>query len=204
MKNSENFRNKSYLLGNLKAGKNNIDDDVYSLFEKHDAERLVIAFNLWEDRFLDFLEETVPRLVGSYETQTSKFIPIIYHGASLINFKTSKSNKVEAFLTQCITDARKGNLDNYYIGSTIKKLGLHGSPENKYLLPKIIRFIFISLPTAIGRLFFDVLGKGDKAARSSAIIVGYIVITVLVLLLLRVLSPSILVDIYRFFFPEPK
>ncbi len=87
MKNSENLSQQELLARKFESWqKQYYDDDVYSLFEKHDAERLVIAFNLWEDRFLDFLEETVPRLVSSYETQTSKFISIIYHGASLIKF----------------------------------------------------------------------------------------------------------------------
>ena len=65
-------------------------------------------------------------------------------------------------------------------------------------------FVFVVVPKTIGRLFFDLFGQGEKVALSSIIIVGYIAITVVVLLLLGVLSPNILVNLYQFFHPEAK
>ncbi|MCI0553528.1 MAG: toll/interleukin-1 receptor domain-containing protein [Anaerolineae bacterium] len=115
MNKSENISKQERLAREFESRQKQYYDDVYTFYEKRDEQRLVIAFNLWEDRFIRFLEDKLPRMVDVYKTQTSHFVPLAFYGGSLHNFKLVKSDKVEAFLAQCIVDARKGNLDNYHI-----------------------------------------------------------------------------------------
>lgn len=90
-------------------------DDVYIFYEKKNGARLKAAYNNWEDSFLNFLKNNLPRLVGSYKNQTSYDFSIGYFKDPLDDFKSLKSSNIEAFLAQCIDDARKGNLDDYHI-----------------------------------------------------------------------------------------
>ena len=176
-------------------------DDVYSLFEKRDEQRLAIAFNHWEDGFLIFLHDKFPRLAKVYKIQVASLMPPTT-GGSVENFKSYTSNPIEVFLAQCIEDAKKGDLNQHYVASNKATKAAQVSPEKK--ISTLMTFVFVVIPKTIGRLFFDLFGQGDKVALSSTIIVGYIAIIVVALLLLRVLSPNILVNLYRFFYPEPK
>jgi internalin A len=117
MKNPENISRQELLAREFENWQKQYYDDVYSLFEKRDESRLVIAFNLWEDRFIKFLEDRLPRIVDVYKMHTSHFLPLTFYGGSLQNFKHAKSDKVEAFLTQYILEARKGDLNNYDVTS---------------------------------------------------------------------------------------
>ena len=105
-------------------------DDVYSLFEKRDEQRLAIAFNHWEDGFLIFLRDKFPRLVKSYEVQAAPLIPPTM-GGPIENFKPYISNQIEAFLAQCIEDAKKGNLNQYYVAPNKVAKVSQVSPEKK-------------------------------------------------------------------------
>jgi len=91
-------------------------DDVYVFYEKKDNARLRAALNNWEDSFLNFLQNNLPRLVESYKNQTSHDFPICYLSDPVSDFKDLKSTNIEAFLAQGIDDdARKGNLDDHKI-----------------------------------------------------------------------------------------
>jgi|CXWL01.1.fsa_nt_gi hypothetical protein len=90
-------------------------DDVYVFYEKKNSARLRAALDNWEDSFLYFLQNNLPRFVESYKNQTSHDFPIGYISDPVSDFKDLKSNNIEAFLAQCIDDARKGNLDDYKI-----------------------------------------------------------------------------------------
>ncbi|SRR5258706_1258955 len=201
---SENISQQERLAREFESWQKQYYDDVYSIFEKRDEHRLVIAFNHWEDRFIKFLEDRLPRIVEVYKTQTLQSISLAYHGGSIQNFKPVKSDRVEAFLTQYILEARKGNLDNYVVTSGKKTTTSYDSAEMRSPLIRVLTFAFVIIPKTIGRLLFDIVGQGDKAALSSTVIFGYITIIVTVLLLLGVLSPNTLIDIYHFFKPEPK
>ncbi len=48
--------------------------DVYSLSEKRDEQRLAIALSHWEDRFLIFLHDKFPRLAKSHEIQAASLM----------------------------------------------------------------------------------------------------------------------------------
>jgi internalin A len=62
----------------------------------------------------------------------------------------------------------------------------------------------LSFPKNIGRFIFDILGRGDKSAELSHTLMGYAVVIVFVLLILGILDNDLLMNLWRFFFPEPK
>lgn len=204
MSDSENITLQEFLKHEFERWQSQYYQDVYSLFEKRDEHRLIIALNHWEDRFTMYLRDKFPRLVDSYEIQTTPSVSLAYIGDPIKNFKPYKSNQIEAFLTQCIEDAKKGNLNQYYVAPNETPKTSEASSGNRVAIRKFLAFIFMEIPKTVGRLFFDLFGQGDKAAPSSTIIIGYVAITLVVLLLLRILSPTTLIDVYRFFNPEPK
>ena len=203
MNKSENISQQEILAREFESWQKQYYDDVYSLFEKRDEHRLVIAFNLWEDRFIRFLEDRLPGMVETYKTQTSQFIPLSYHGGSLQDFKTSKSEKIEAFLAQYIVDARKGNLDSYYMAPKKYKRASQISREKKSNPKRLRKSIVITIPQTIGQFVLDILGR-DKASVTTARLLGWMIIIGIILLATGVLTPELLINIWHFFFPEPK
>ena len=115
MNTSENIPIQETLAREFELWQKRYYDDVYDFFQKRDRERLLTAFNSWEQRFLEFLREKLPKLGESYENQTAPNIPLGYAGDPLQTFKHSKSNAIESFLAQCIEDARKGYLNKDYL-----------------------------------------------------------------------------------------
>src|SRR5260221_10235568 len=115
MSNSENIDLQETIKHKFESWQSQYYRDVYSLFEKRDGQRLVIALEYWDDRFMLFLRNQFPRLADSYETQTSPSMLLTYSGDPIKNFKSYRSNQIEAFLAQCIDDAKMGNLNQYYV-----------------------------------------------------------------------------------------
>jgi len=115
MTNPENNALREFLRYEFENWQGQYYRDVYSLFEEGDGQRLVIALQRWENGFLGFLRDRFPRLVNSYETQTTPSLPLTHIAEDVQSFKPYKSNQIEAFLTQCLEDARNGNLDQYYV-----------------------------------------------------------------------------------------
>lgn len=78
------------------------------------------------------------------------------------------------------------------------------NPNEKSRMYRFIHFIFSRFPLLVGRTILDVFGR-EKAADSSAKIIGYLVIIVLVLLIWGYVDANIIIDIFseiwRFFFP---
>ncbi len=66
---------------------------------------------------------------------------------------------------------------------------------------RVLKFIFITIPNKLGRLLLDIVGR-DKAVESTATVVGWIVIGIVLALLLGWLNLETLLSIWRFFFPE--
>jgi hypothetical protein len=79
-------------------------------------------------------------------------------------------------------------------------------PTDKFwpLLSKILKALFVSLPFYLGRFILDILGR-DKASDSSAIMLGYLLIIVVVLGLFGVVNLTFLLElfdnIWRYFNP---
>ena len=79
-------------------------------------------------------------------------------------------------------------------------------PTNKFLplLSKILKALFVSLPYYFGRFILDILGR-DKASDSSAIMLGYLLIIIVVLVLLGAVNLTFLLElfdnIWRYFNP---
>jgi hypothetical protein len=69
----------------------------------------------------------------------------------------------------------------------------------------IAHFVFISIPEAVGRIPLDLAGKGNDAAKSTSVVLGYILIIVTALILWGVLDLDSLKTLFegwwRFFFP---
>ena len=107
MSNFENTALRESLKHEFESWQKQYYDDVYLLFEKKDEHRLVIALERWEDRFVSFLRNNFPRLIDSYDIQATPSISLTYIGDPITNFKPYRSNQIEAFLTQCIEDAKK-------------------------------------------------------------------------------------------------
>jgi internalin A len=77
------------------------------------------------------------------------------------------------------------------------------SRKKSSLLP-ILTSVFISFPRIIGRSILDLFGR-DKAADSTAVLLGYFLIVITVLLIWGVLDLNamvqVFINIWRFFFP---
>jgi hypothetical protein len=76
--------------------------------------------------------------------------------------------------------------------------------KRKTLLIRILHFTFITIPKNIGRFILDMFGR-DKATDITAIILGYIVVLIVVLIIKGIINPddvlNMLKDTWRFFFP---
>jgi hypothetical protein len=89
-------------------------DDIRSLFEKGNEQRGDIAFKNWQNRFMRFLDERLPEKKNEYQQLLSKSIRVKTIGVSpLAHFLQSQGGTTDAFITQCIIDARKGYLDEF-------------------------------------------------------------------------------------------
>lgn len=87
-----------------------------------------------------------------------------------------------------------------------RKIVKQHSNENKTatISQQLVSVILVGLPRTIGRTVLDLFGR-DKARVSTAIIVGYSVIVIGVLLIMNIFNmktiSDIFVEIWRFFFP---
>lgn len=77
--------------------------------------------------------------------------------------------------------------------------------EKPSLLMKIVRWVFIEFPKAIGRIPLDLVGKGKDAADTTTVSLGYGIIILVVLIWLGYVGfdplLAFLKDVWRFFFP---
>ena len=81
----------------------------------------------------------------------------------------------------------------------------HVTPEkNKSLFLQILNSLFVFFPQIIGRAILDVFGR-DKAANSTAVLLGYILIVVAVQVIRGTLDMNLMIqkfmNIWRFFIP---
>jgi len=76
--------------------------------------------------------------------------------------------------------------------------------KKKTLLRLILTFIFAKIPKAGGRLLLDIFGR-DRANESTAIIIGYVVAVIIILIVLGIINPIVFLNaftnLWRFFFP---
>ena len=113
-KSSENISQQELLARKFEEWQKSFMDDVYSLYERDDEQRGNIAFENWKNKFLRFLTEKLSGKDIDYKQYLSKSVKPKYFGeSSFQHFKQSQGGTTEAFLTQCIEDARKGYLDEY-------------------------------------------------------------------------------------------
>lgn len=79
------------------------------------------------------------------------------------------------------------------------------SPKKVTFFVLIPHFIFVTFPKAIGRFILDMFGR-DKATDITALILGYIVIVIVVLIIKGIINPddalTMFKDTWRFFFPS--
>ena len=107
-------------------------EEVLSHFTNSNKVRGNAAFNSWEERFLIFLESTLPSKVNDYHKHLSS-----NSGSGLAmmtvlqNWKRMRGDAVETFLDQIIEDVRDGHLDNYLISQ----------PENAILSKTYSNFV---------------------------------------------------------------
>lgn len=130
----------------------------------------------------------------------------IFNFPKLINGKSQKIS-VQQLLDGVAEqdDRRRELLDTHH--SKHESVAIHSTitpSENKTLSRLIIRFVFVTIPTALRRLFLDILGR-DKANKSTAIMIGYIVVVIGILIGLGLINATATLnaikDIWRFFFP---
>ncbi len=95
-------------------------DQVDSHFAREDKPRGMAAFASWEERFRRFLRDQAPSLLSIYKKQVTMHPAVNLAGMSIHrNWKRNKGEALEAFLTQCIEDARSGlvTLDLLSVGA---------------------------------------------------------------------------------------
>lgn len=118
---NENISQQEVLARKFEEWQKSFLDDVYSLYARNDEKRGEIAFENWKNRFLRFLAEKLPGKDLEYNQYLSKSIKGKYFNVSpLYHFKDSQGGTTEAFLTQCIEDARKGYLDEHLSPLTLR------------------------------------------------------------------------------------
>lgn len=85
--------------------------DIY--FSKQNKERGMIAFELWEQRFLEFLAKSANSLLPIYNNNVKRKSVNSYFDESVYrSWKKGKGNAIEALLTEAIISARDGRLEN--------------------------------------------------------------------------------------------
>ena len=87
-------------------------DGVNAPYSRGDRDNGEVAFDMWEQRFLNFLEQEAPSLIPIYKRSIqTKFVRYTPLGPSIYQtWKDSKGNMIEAILSQAIADARVGRL----------------------------------------------------------------------------------------------
>ena len=87
-------------------------DEVYAHFTQNNKTKGNAAFDGWQGRFLEYLEDNLPQKVNEYHVHlrnnTGEQRAMM---SALENFRRTRGDAVESFLEQCIDEARKGNLD---------------------------------------------------------------------------------------------
>ena len=173
-------------------------DDVHIHFSKRNVPRGEVALDSWEVRFKKFLDEQLPELSKKYrqlrlknKLLTGNFVPPHY----LDGFMRQVGDAITSFLEQCIDDARKGYLDEYRKKSTLK-IGLK---QPKGAMGKVWKSFFY-FPKPIGYFFLDILNR-SRAKDSTAIILGWIFLIIVILLLAKVVPLSLFEPAWGFFFP---
>jgi len=88
-------------------------DGVAIYFSKQNKERGMIAFELWEQRFLEFLAKSANSLLPIYNNNVKRKSVNSYFDESVYrSWKKGKGNAIEALLTEAIISARDGRLEN--------------------------------------------------------------------------------------------
>lgn len=106
----------------------------------------------------------------------------------VINGKTIKFNVTKILDTLTTEASRRGNFPRK-------------STRSRSLIRRIIEFVFSSLPRVIGRFIFDLFNRPNVAVNSE-LIMGYVIITISLLLTSKIINLELLISIWRFFFPE--
>lgn len=170
-------------------------DEVHVFFVKRNIKRGEVALESWEARFTKFLSEQLPLLANKYQQLRLKnklhvenFVSPYY----LEGFMSQTGDAIASFLEQCIDDARRGNFDEYRLTNI---------PSQKTrALKKNFWESLSALPKSIGFFFLDIFGR-NSAKDSTATILGWAFLITVILLLAKVISFSMLVSLWRFFFP---
>ena len=85
--------------------------DIY--FSKQNKERGMIAFELWENRFLEFLAKSAISLLPIYNNNVKrKSVNSYFDESTYRSWKRGKGNSIEALLTEAIISARDGRFEN--------------------------------------------------------------------------------------------
>ena len=66
---------------------------------------------------------------------------------------------------------------------------------------RLKRLIFFIIPQTIGQFVLDILGR-DKASATTALILGWLIFTGLVLLAMDILTPNLIISSWNSFFPS--
>jgi len=89
-------------------------DEVYAHFTQNNKTKGNAAFDSWQRRFLEYLEDNLPQKVNEYHVHLQNNTGGQRAMMSVLeNFKRTRGDAVESFLEQCIDEARKGYLDTY-------------------------------------------------------------------------------------------
>jgi len=114
MEDSDQLAPVELLAREFEAWQKTYYDDVDSHFRAMNRPRGNVAFQSWENRFVEFLDSRAPGLSEEYRTHLSSnrhagLANLTVHQ----NWKRRTGEAAETFLEQCIADSRAGNLTRY-------------------------------------------------------------------------------------------
>lgn len=199
MNSSENISSQESLAREFEQWQKLFYDDVHIYFAKRNVKRGEVALESWETRFTKFLNERLPVLANKYQQLRlkNKLYPGNFvHPYYLEGFMSQTGDAITSFLEQCIDDARRGNLDIYRMNT----LGKSSDSRQSQLSKKNFWKSFWVFPKPIGYFLLDIFGRND-AKESSATILGWIFLIIIILLLAKVITLSMIEAAWRFFFP---
>jgi hypothetical protein len=199
MKSSESISPQESLAREFEQWQKLFYDGVHIYFAKRNVQRGEVALESWETRFTKFLSERLPALANKYQQLRlkNKLYPGNFvHPHYLEGFMSQTGDAITSFLEQCIDDARKGNLDVYRVDATGKISNIQQMQATK----KNIWRLLLLFPKTVGYFLLDIFGRND-ARESTATTLGWICLIVFILLLAKVITPSMLESAWRFFFP---
>lgn len=151
---NENISQQELLAREFETWQKSYYDDVHNYFAMGNEQRGYVAFESWEKRFQKYLEENLPEKLEEYKKTTSGSPKIKTMGSSpLWTFQNWKGEKIAAFLEQCIDEARKGHLDDYYPKSRSENVNLL---VNKNFAPRIF-ISHSSLDSNLAELLVELL-----------------------------------------------